>query len=328
MLKLKKREIRLGVMVGFLWVFSHFWNQYYKPNQSRIFTLKNALLSNQIALEAMKNESPPIAAKAQAIKELENEIMTGKKSYAELIKAIPSKNIWDQLLNHLGVISENQQVTILQLKPVEDRQKFHSVVHQDGDKSASGNIHSGMRASNVPTNSSIQDYEYKNFECKLKGEFAGMVRVLDYLNAVSTFSAIESVSFFKEDSSEMSKSDSSQERNLVAVIKLKFLVTNHSESREKAFLSPSEFLTRIKVSQNPFEEIREPVVYAHEEQAGEEIPQMDVRGIVSAGGQFRVIILDKIYKEGETVGESVIQKIEKGKVVFKTRDMVHEIYVK
>ena len=291
--KMQKREVIWLLILCLVLGGSWFNKNYYGPRVRKIKGLRASqhLLQDKIAkLEA---ENLNLTQKEDELKAYETELNRQKSELLNLETVIPKRRELDQLLYYLT--HDRKGVEFESIKPLES---------------------SEMKKAGTAAGEENPGYKAQNYEINLSGNFADVVCYLRYLDSISPFAKVSHVV--------LKQNNEKKENRLSANVRLSILISDEPGGKGSTFQVNN--VPKYKDLKNPFYEWKaELKVEKKQEVTKKEPPKLDIRGIGNAGTEFRVIIGEKIYKVGDTVGECSIREIQKDKLVIENAGTMYEI---
>lgn len=291
---INKNEIKLILLLILVLLGIKYKDSIYMPKRKIINELigKNITLQNTIS--SIKVGQPDVSKKENENINLKKKLNDIDSQFQKMTVQIPNHGQLDKFLYHLTAAKFSNDIKFTSIKP------------------SAKNIE---KKSNETKEKELIGYEKKEFIIEIEGSYSSIFNYINYLETLSQFATISDIKILQ---------NIEKKSNLIEA-KIAFNIFISTFSQDKA----SEF----KINTNSeYEKINSPFTTFHVEDnvlkvtvAEEENPQIKVSGIIKANNEYRVIIDEKIYKEGQSINNMVIKKIYNDKIIIESYGKDYEI---
>jgi len=292
-----KRFIIYIIMAGWIILVSNYNKKHtpLKMELSNLNVMNTSLMQN---IGSLANYTSDIEKRKMEIVTLKQELKKINIEYEKLGALIPKKGNIDQFLKYLTYEEKAKDILFKVITPAKD-----SKTERDKKR--------------VEKTSSVSGIETHVYELKIFGYYSDIYNYIKYLEKLSHFGGVVKTRIIRD---VKDKTD-----RLEALIWFSLIISDEEvKNRETTFNVSSK--GRVKKLKSPFLkfETKKEVKAVTIENI---LPEFEISGIISNRNENRVIINQQIYKAGDTIDKSIILKIDKDKVIFKTDSIEHEISI-
>jgi len=165
-------------------------------------------------------------------------------------------------------------------------------------------------------------YRVRHYEMEIRGSYAKLVAYLDYLDHISSYAAVSSVTI----------GNVTEDRRLNAMVRFSIMISQAkggTDSNKGGFTV--DYSSNLSVSGFPFwyeppENKDTPII--EEIVVEDSVPEFPVSGVIRVGKEYRVIVNEQIFREGDLLENFRIEKIQHDKIVLQSEGKIYDVPVK